>query len=243
MKILLICRTNSENKDLFEEHGELIMNFSSLWGQNEKTDVLLLNIAEMTNSISFLKSFLEPGGFTALQNAIQSDNSSLLSAAFSLLSTLDLNDWICPFSFEELLPLIVPIIWNGSMIMKWEAAKFMSMVAENKPEIFYPSFLEPNNEDSNEDPDPLNYARAFFFIIEIAVDDLENPIIVDIFDGLYSIGRFFHKKDQIHEFRETLDFYGITDYIGNFNDSQNNDIVSSVDNFNYTCVECLFKFD
>ena len=244
IKMLLICCYQGNYTEYIQQSTDLIMQFSTLWGDDEKINNYLLKLAERLYDNDLLKNFLEHGGFEVIQSTLQSTNDTLLASVLSLLATADYENWIYPFSQEDVLPLIVPIVWQGSMKLKWQAAKFLSCLAQVKPRLFYQSFLEPNEEDSKEDPNPENYARAFSYIIEeLGVDDVNNPILEDVFDGLYEIGRVFHIEDNLSAFRETLDYYSISDYVNNFSDSDNEGIVNSSQLFLYTCVQSFFTYD
>jgi hypothetical protein len=238
IKLMLTCQkkmTNKEDKAIIDNDLELIAPFISLWNISENLDILLFDLASATTKNATLIELMSNGGFDALIRSLQSESDNLIKAAFELLYTFNANNWICPFTIEEILPLTVSVIWKGSIPTKWAAGRFLARVAVERSSLFYESFLNSNAEDSNEDPAPDNYARAFAFLIEIGADN-ENKALADIFDGLYEIGRHFKTKNQVHEFKETLDYYEISDYTCNFTDSQDEDINEAAENFYYKCV-------
>ena len=94
-------------------------------------------------------------------------------------------------------------IFEGSSNSKISSGICLSTIAINYPIFFYDSFLNINEIDSDEEPNKLNYARAFSNLLTIINEEL----ILNVIEALELIGMEFFKNDQVHEFREGMDWY------------------------------------
>ncbi|EAX99639.1 hypothetical protein TVAG_091060 [Trichomonas vaginalis G3] len=228
-----------EEERKIEDYSEAILQFNNFWAFDDSDiNSLLFLLMQFGLSREVLNNLLENGGYQAIYKSLDTDDSNSESGAFELLAfVLKNEDWKCPFSIDDVLSITTSRIFNGTMKIRNAAGQFLAVVAQLNPSLFVDSFMTYNENDSDENPDPKNYARCFGFLLQMS-ERIEKD---EIYDGLAAIGKYFYNMNKLFEFKETCSGYDIDSYAES--DAQEEKYEASASLFYYTYICHIFTVE
>jgi len=160
------------------------------------------------------------------------------SLSYRLVSFMIEGDY-CPFSIEEVLNQCMNTIFDSYPSIQISAGICFSTIGTLYPQLFYSSFLNVNEDDNDENPCLDNYARAVGYLLQINNENL----LIELLSALDSIGKYFYSQDQIHEFREGMDFYYIDEKVNTLTSSNFESVADSAELFYLTYIKGLFSIE
>ncbi|KAH0793155.1 hypothetical protein GPJ56_002864 [Histomonas meleagridis] len=180
------------------------------------------------------ENLMKSGGETEILNSINR-NCQSTPEALRLLAQLikeGQND------FTALFPTVVHYANYGKRDTRVSAGICISEFIMYNCDLVYPSFVQVM-EDTENDPSDLNAARAISNLLSLEDEEVAEELI----KALYHLSFLFFERNQVHEFRETCDWFFIPEKVNVFIDSDNEYLSDIANLFILTSIRGIIPFE